>query len=218
MNPSATLEQVLDSPEFPVVLGELAGVLELERAARERFYDEVTGAEKAEFINGKVLVHSPAKYKHTRIIQNVVPLLDHFCRKHLLGVVLSEKALVALTRNDYEPDVVFLEREKARELTPETLKFPAPDLAVEVLSESTRRNDRGVKFRDYALHGVREYWIIDPDDETIEQYELSGSEYVLRVKLAEGILRSLAVEGFAMPVSAIFDSEENRKALRAILL
>ncbi len=41
-------------------------------------------------------------------------------------------------------------------------KFPAPDLIVEVLSESTEANDRGIKFEDYAAHGVVEYWIVDP--------------------------------------------------------
>ena len=40
--------------------------------------------------------------------------------------------------------------------------FPAPDFAVEVLSPSTQKNNRGIKFDDYALHNVSEYWIIDP--------------------------------------------------------
>jgi len=218
MNSAATLEQVLDSPEFPMVLSELTSVLDEERKTRERFYEEITDSEKAEFINGKVFVHSPARLKHTRIVQYVVHLLDHYCHKHGLGVVLSEKSLVCLTRNDYEPDVIFYGKEKARELTRETLKFPAPDLVVEILSESTQRHDRGVKYKDYALHGVREYWIIDPDAETVEVHELTGSEYRLRVKIAEGQLRSQVIEGFEIPMRAMFDAEENRKAMRKLLV
>lgn len=39
---------------------------------------------------------------------------------------------------------------------------PAPDFTVEVLSKSTASKDKGVKLEDYAAHGVRGYWIIDP--------------------------------------------------------
>ena len=46
----------------------------------------------------------------------------------------------------------------------------APDLIVEILSESTKDKDTGVKFHKYHSSGVREYWVIDPDEETIEVY------------------------------------------------
>ena len=49
----------------------------------------------------------------------------------------------------------------------------APDLMVEILSESTRDKDTGVKFHKYHSSGVREYWVIDPDEETIEVYSFT---------------------------------------------
>ncbi|GAB2598351.1 Uma2 family endonuclease [Spirosoma areae] len=42
------------------------------------------------------------------------------------------------------------------------MKLPAPDLVIEVLSKSTARRDRGVKFTDYAANGIAEYWIVNP--------------------------------------------------------
>ena len=51
---------------------------------------------------------------------------------------------------------------------------PAPDFIAEILSDSTASVDRGVKFQDYAAHGVGEYWIVDPVQQTIEQYRLQA--------------------------------------------
>ena len=96
--------------------------------------------------------------------------------------------------------------------------FPAPDFAVEILSKSTEKNDRGVKFEDYAFHGVKEYWIIDPDNETIEQYLLDGKKtYQLFVKLNEGIIHCRAVAGFNIPVRALFDEAISNDTLKKII-
>ena len=96
-------------------------------------------------------------------------------------------------------------------------RFPAPDLAVEILSDSTEAIDRGVKFEDYAAHGVSEYWLVDPTAQVVEQYGLEGEAYALLFKMSDGVLRSRAIAGLALPVRAIFDDGENAAALRAIL-
>ena len=41
---------------------------------------------------------------------------------------------------------------------------------MEIISESTKDRDYGIKMTDYALHGVKEYWIVDPENLTVEQY------------------------------------------------
>ena len=122
-----------------------------------------------------------------------------------------------LNRNDYEPDICFFGSKKASAFTPSQSKFPAPDLIVEVLSESTEANDRGIKFEDYAAHGVAEYWIVDPVAETIEQYLLQEGVYRLAVKVKTGTIASTAVAGFEIPVRAVFDGTEQLAALQAIL-
>ena len=97
------------------------------------------------------------------------------------------------------------------------MKFPAPDLAVEVLSASTATNDRGIKFRDYAVHGVTEYGIIDPTAKMVEQYILDGEAYELRIKSNSGDLQSVAVAGFTIPIRAIFDEKFNLATLRQLV-
>ena len=88
---------------------------------------------------------------------------------------------------------------------------------MEVLSESTEAIDRGIKFEDYAAHGVAEYWIVDPVAETIEQYLLQEGVYRLAVKVKTGTIASAVVAGFEIPVRAVFDGAEQLAALQAIL-
>lgn len=126
-----------------------------EQSRRQRFYEEMTEEQKLEFIQGEVIVHSPARKNHLDATGNIYTLLNLFVKQHRLGSVFSEKALIQLTRNDFEPDVCFFKQKKAKQFQEDQLFFPAPDLVVEVLSKSTKKRDRGIKFEDYQLHEVR---------------------------------------------------------------
>jgi len=77
--------------------------------------------------------------------------------RHDLGFVGHEKVMISLSRNDYEPDICYFNKEETRQFTPNQMRFPAPDFVVEVLSDRKAANDRGVKFEDYAAHGIVEY-------------------------------------------------------------
>ncbi len=211
------LEQLLDEPTLPETVEALTVHLAEERQLRDRFYDDVQPDQKAEFINGEFIMHSPALNRHLAVSKRLTALLDAFVETHHLGLVQTEKALCVFPRNDYEPDVVFFGVAKAAGLTPDTLKFPIPDFVCEVLSDSTEARDRGIKFRDFAAHGVAEYWIIDPDDEVLEQYILRGETYELRLKSGSGEVASHAVPGFFIPIRALFDVEEHLRSLRRLL-
>ncbi|MCB0106229.1 MAG: Uma2 family endonuclease [Caldilineaceae bacterium] len=214
---STVIEQLLQEPTLPSVLKRLQTLMEAEQARRQYFYDVVTEEQKAEFINGEIVVHSPVKLQHNSASFRLSRLLSTFVDLHQLGMVGHEKILITLERNDYEPDICFFNQDKAQAFTRRQMKFPAPDLVAEVLSESTEHNDRGIKFRDYAVSGVTEYWIIDPEQEMVEQYILQDDEYVLRIKSDSGEIRSVAVPGFTSPIRAIFDEQVNLATLRQIL-
>jgi Uma2 family endonuclease len=96
-------------------------------------------------------------------------------------------------------------------------RFPIPDFVCEVLSHSTEHRDRGVKFKDYAIHGVGEYWIIDPDREVLEQYLPRRGSYELVLKSGSGEVESKVIPGFRIPIRALFDDRENLRVLRALL-
>ncbi len=212
-----TIQQLIRSPEMPLYVQQLQLMLQKEQERRERFYEEMSDGQKVEFINGEVIVHTPVQLRHNVVSQNLLVLLSAYVRKHHLGFVGYEKILITLTRNDYEPDICYFEQAKAQAFTPDQMKFPAPDFVVEVLSPATEAIDRGIKFQDYAAHGVTEYWIVDSHQECIEQYALKGKEYELLVKARTGTIQSVAVNGFDVPVRAIFDETEQFAALQRIL-
>jgi Uma2 family endonuclease len=124
-----------------------------------------------------------------------------------LGEIHIEKALIRLTRNDYEPDICFFGNEKAKEFTSDQKLFPPPDLVVEVLSPSTEKIDRGIKFHDYAAHGIAEYWIVDTNEKAVEQYVLREGRYELVLRSHQNDIHSDSVDGFVLPVPQIFEEQ-----------
>ena len=213
------LEPILHSPRLPDIAAVLNERLREEAELRERFYEEMSDDQKVEFIDGEVVMHSPARNRHLSVKLNLTRLMSTFVDHHNLGIVRDEKCLCVFPRNDYEPDIVFFGPEKASRFHSNTMKFPVPDFAVEVLSETTERRDRGVKFEDYEAHGVQEYWIIDPTEgrEVVEQYVLEDGVFHLRLKSGSGEIVSQVIPKFRIPIRAIFDTRENLTALRAIL-
>ena len=77
-----------------------------------------------------------------------------------MDVVLTQESVV-------QPDILFISNE-CREVIADNNISGAPDLVVEILSPSTADRDRELKLRLYARHGVREYWIVDPDERTVQ--------------------------------------------------
>ena len=214
---NAIVEQLLRAPTLPEIVDELQARLAEERARREKFYEETSDDQKAEFINGEVIVHSPATMRHLEVRERLATMIRLYVNLRQLGRVLGEKALCVFPRNDYEPDVCFFGTTKAALLQPTQRKFPPPDFIAEILSESTESKDRGEKFDDYAAHGVSEYWIIDPAAEIVEQYLAREGRYYLAQKSGTGEVRSVAVSGFNIPARALFDDQLNLQFVRGLL-
>lgn len=212
-----TVEETMQMPDVVLFARKLDAAIKAEQKKRKEFYSMIEDERKMEFINGEIYFQSPAKLRHTEAVSNLVALLRSFVLKNGLGIVGSEKMLISLTRNDYEPDICFFPSAIAKNFTQDQMQFPTPAMIVEVLSESTQRHDRKIKFDDYASHGVTEYWIVDPAAETIEQYELSGDEYQLLLKSSHGLIESTAISGFVIPIEAIFRPKDHLETLTKIL-
>ena len=83
----------------------------------------------------------------------------------------------------------------------------APDLMIEILSESTRRTDEVKKRNLYERYGVAEYWIVDPELETVKIYKMTDEGYVRpdELSLERGdILITPLLPNFSIPLSEIF--------------
>ncbi len=213
----AILEKLLQSPKLALYVERLEKALADEKQRRMAFYDFIDENMKAEFINGEILVHSPVAKRHNAVTGMLYRLISTYAALHDAGFVGIEKIMISLTRNDYEPDICFFSKEKAAAFTEDQKLFPAPDWVVEVLSRSTEKMDRGVKFQDYEAHGVREYWIIDPEAEIVEQYVLEDDSYQLVLKSNNGTVAGHVLSGFLVPVRALFDEKANMQALAELL-
>lgn len=213
---SALLQSLLDSPALPKLVEEGRKVLDREQKLREKFYEDITPEHKWEFIQGEVIKRSPEPNRQMSATDRLFSIMDAHVSVKKLGLVHVEKAMTCFPRNDYEPDISFFGLTKSQLISPDTWKFPIPDLIVEVLSSSTEARDRGIKFQDYALRGVAEYWIIDSVAESVELYRLAGEVYPPAERQTKGLLCSDAIAGFAIPVRAIFDEAENLRLLREI--
>ena len=219
MSTAHALAELERSPELFDHIAHLQRVAEEEQRRREQFYNDLDEDTKAEFINGKVILHSPVKRGHLRANFYITRLLGEYVEEHYMGENYVEKCLIRCRRNDYEPDICFFSKVRCAELDVDQLIFPPPDLAIEILSPSTESNDRTLKLQDYARHGVGEYWIVDADKRMVEQYVLApeSKDYELKARLTVGArLTSTVLSGFTVPVAALFERRENQRALLAL--
>lgn len=80
-----------------------------------------------------------------------------------------------------------------------------PDLIVEVISPSSIRTDRHIKFDTYERHGVAEYWLVDPKARVVEVHTLSHGEYALLGQYTgDEVITSQVLSGLAIVTSLIF--------------
>jgi Uma2 family endonuclease len=117
----------------------------------------------ADLIDGEVFMHSPVSTRHAQLLNFVDRLLGTYTDRHQLGQLFREVVAVKLSgRNVFLPDLAFYASGRGEAVKPTHLEG-APDLVVEVLSPRTGERDTGPKFAEYEQHGVREYWILDPE-------------------------------------------------------
>lgn len=211
------MKPILESPHMPELVVKLNAHWKEEQRLREAFYEKIQPGDKWEFINGKIIMHSPAKEKHTEARQKLSMLLQIYVSIRDLGKVKDETALLSLTRNDYLPGILFFTKERASAIHADTWKYPVPDFVIEVLSDSTASTDRGIKKDDYAAHGAREYWLVDPDTQLVEQYLLDEEKkefWLFTKKTTHDEIECKVIEGLAFPVAAIFDEQVKMQVVK----
>ena len=211
------LDKIMDLPDAPDLVKQVVEKLNDENQRRHKFYNDINEQMKVEFINGEIITHSPVRREHNEATGLLYQLINVYVRKNKLGFVGFEKIMTTFTRNDYEPDIVFFNAEKSKSFTKKQVLFPVPDFIVEVLSDGTKDKDRGIKFTDYENHKVGEYWIIDAEKEVVEQYIISNGQYELVLKSSNGSIKSSVIEGFEIPIKAIFDEDHNLEAMQSLL-
>ena len=190
---------------------------EEEKLLYARFLNEVSEQTKSEFIDGEIVLHSPARKEHIDTSLALAGILKTYVDKHKLGFLGQEKALTRMddSSNSFEPDICFFKTPKANELKKSTVLFPPPDLAIEILSESSIHRDRKIKYKEYANNSIEEYWIVDCDIQTIEQYylEKKGKYILANTYTIDDTIACITIRNLEFPVEAIFYYDARYKYL-----
>jgi Uma2 family endonuclease len=159
-----------------------------------------------EIIDGELFVTPSPRRPHQKVVSNLVYYLNDFIKKHNLGEVYPAPFDVVFSRFDVvEPDILYISRTRSSVLTDKNVQG-APDLVVEVLSESTNDIDRTTKLKLYGRFGVQEYWIIDPDACSAEIYRRRQEGFELAATLnTPEALTSPLLPGFSLPLERLLE-------------
>ena len=133
--------------------------------------------QRTELINGQIVAMAPRpSTNHNLVAWNIYSIFSFFL-KGKSCTPFADGSDLHLTEDDvFVPDMmVVCDRDKIKQ----DGVYGAPDLVAEVLSTSTAKRDRGYKKDLYAHCGVREYWIVNPVDRSIEIHLLQDGQFIL---------------------------------------
>jgi Uma2 family endonuclease len=159
-------------------------------------FDELTDEDtKAELFDGVMIVHSPASTLHDDVGGFLRALMRFYTETKKLGKVWGPDMIVRVApRRRFAPDLLFIA--KGRVPRPRPKQFEgAPDLALEVRSPSNRDYDLDDKRPAYREAGVREIWLVDPDEQEITVDRWRGADYATKT-YRRGKVASRVVAGF----------------------
>lgn len=161
----------------------------------EEFLDWLDEDTLAEWVDGKVIMASPASLRHQDIANFLLALLSGWVRYRDAGRVVNGPFQMKLEHTGREPDVLFVGTAHLDRLAKTHLEGPA-DIAVEVMSPESIGRDRGDKFYEYQKAGIPEYWLIDPETERAEFYQLNAKGAYQLIALDEhGVYHSSVLPG-----------------------
>ena len=159
-------------------------------AAQKLTWDDIKDmpedAGRTEIVDGELVLSPTPTTRHQEICTLLGVEIVGFVKDRGLGPMFSCPMHVILALHaHYEPDLCFIRKNRLSIIKERFIDGP-PDLAIEVISESNRTHDTVVKFNDYARYGIEEYWLVDPREEEISSWFLSGGEYELLGRAGRG--------------------------------
>jgi len=168
-------------------------------------YEKLPEGAPYQLIGGElIMTPSPVPY-HQIVSRRIEFELLKFVEDRKLGEVIDAPMDVYLSETEtYQPDIIFISNERMNIIGEKKIES-APDLVIEILSESTAYYDLRHKKRVYEKSGVKEYWIADPMEKSIEVYENVNGEFKIYSQAMEkGRVNSKLLEGFGVELEKIF--------------
>ncbi|MGH9396623.1 MAG: Uma2 family endonuclease [Terriglobia bacterium] len=151
-----------------------------------------------EIINGELFVTPSPRTAHQKAVGNLYYYLSDFVKKSRVGEVFIAPFDVILSDFDVvEPDLLYIAQTRSHVVTEKNVQG-APDLVIEVISPTTEGRDRSTKLKLYAQFGVKEYWIINPENLSAEVYCFEKGLGPVSVLHQEDVLTTQLLPGFSM--------------------
>ena len=132
-----------------------------------------------EILDGELSVTPAPATKHQTALGNLYRFLANYVVANQVGkLLIAPTDLILASTTVVQPDLIFIGNDRRHIVTERAIEGP-PTLVIEILSPTTHRIDRVTKAQLYAKHNVPNYWLIDPDQRTLEAYELVLDHYDL---------------------------------------
>lgn len=136
---------------------------------------------KYELIRGELFVTPPPTDDHETIAARLTRILDPFIAANGLGMFYHPRAVMQFEDSQVEPDLMVRQPQASRKA--KWSEAPTPILIVEILSPYTRRRDHVQKRSLYIDAGVEEYWIVDPEENSVMSIRVGRPDVVSRDQL-----------------------------------
>ncbi len=171
-------------------------------------YSKLPEGAPYQLINGELVMSPSPTYYHQKISSNIFNLLSRFIEKEELGILLYAPFDVTFNQHEtFQPDIIFISFGR-KEIIKENMIEGAPDLLIEILSENNAYYDLKHKKNIYEKYGVKEYWIVDPMDKSVEVYEGKGKKFTLiDQKKDKGKVKSKIFTGLKIDAEDIFKKD-----------
>lgn len=159
-----------------------------------------------ELADGVLELMTPAPTpKHQVISSQLLTILMSSCQTQYI-IFASPIDLILSSTEVRQPDIVMVHRSKLAIITRRGIEG-IPDLVVEILSPHTIKRDKQIKLITYAKYHIPEYWIVDPANQCLEQYILSGNKYeLLTIYDSEETIQSDRLECVSFTIGQILDA------------
>lgn len=156
-----------------------------------------------ELSEGRLIITPSPTEQHQETVANIFFMLRSYLLRHSIGKVLMAPMDAKLGEGIIrQPDIIFMSNEHLNRNTGKC--WGVPDLIIEVTSYGTNKEDRKDKYAEYEKAGVREYWIVDPDEQTIEVFALEKEAYELFGKWGPGMIaKSKLLDEFEISIDDV---------------
>jgi Uma2 family endonuclease len=174
--------------------------------SEEEFYRLADEDSDWEYLDGRIVMHTPASDQHENLFRFLLTLLSAYLDEKRGAVVRGSRYPMRLDANwSPEPDILVVREHRRQLMTPRRLEGPA-DMVIEIVSESDPGLDYREKLPRYRQAGIEEIWIINPFENEILAEVKTLTGYATQV-LSSGRLESKVLPGFWIEVSWLWQEE-----------